>query len=142
MSYEVPSRLNTNAKLVQNKQLWRQSDISIPYHKSRFSSFRLHRIKLPSTPSLFLLVRGRSAQMIMRAFSIGLCIQYTIIDLLRSHSIQFISYCFHLICLRHCHILEIKFNILNTLNTSIDPVMCTESTHFGNSILVIPFSRI
>ena len=111
MSYEVPSRLNTNANLVQNKQLWRQSDISIPYHKSRFSSFRLHRIKFPSTPSLFLLVRGRSAQMIMCAFSIGLCIQYTIIDLLRSHSIQFISYCFHLICLRHCRILEIKFNI-------------------------------
>ena len=109
MSHEVPSQLNTIAKLVQNKQLWRQSDISIPYH---FSSFRLHRIKLPPTPLLFLLVRGRSAQMIMRTFSIGLCIQYTIIDMLGNHSIQFISYCFHLICLRHCHILEIKFNIL------------------------------
>ena len=91
MSHEVPSRLNTVAKLVQNKQLWRQSGISLPYHKGRFSSFRLHRIKLPSTRLLFLLVRGLSAQKIMCTFSIGLCIQYTIIDLLRSHSIHFIS---------------------------------------------------
>ena len=29
-----------------------------------------------------------------------------------------------------------------TLNTYIDPVMCTESTHFGSSILGIPFSCI
>ena len=98
MSHKVPCLLNTNAKLVQNKQLWRQSGISLPYHKGRFSSFRLHRIKLPPTPFLFLQVRGLSAQMIKCAFSICLCIQYTLIDLLRSHGIQFISFCFHLIC--------------------------------------------
>ena len=110
MSHKVPSLLNTNAKLVQNKQLWRQSGI---YHIIKavlqvsgctVLNYHLHLF-------LFLLVRGLSAQMIMCAFSVGMCIQYTIIDLLRSHGIQFISFCFHLIVLWHCNVLEIKFNI-------------------------------
>ena len=71
-----------------------------------------------SKPLQFSLGRGRSAQWIMCAFSIDLCIRYTIIYI----GIQFISFCFHLICLRHylilytCpnhqDILEIKFKII------------------------------